>query len=62
MLQKLYAVLKLTRCYLHSKNLPCHLFGDLKPEKKMSLLLLLRFRLNLFPLSYLSGVKDHLLF
>ena len=58
----LYQFLKRDTYYLHSKTLRCHLFGHLKPEKKyMSLFLLLCFGLNLFPLSYLSRVKDHLL-
>ena len=54
----LYQFLKLNSYYLHNKTLQCHLFGDLKQEKKMSLFLLLCFGLNLVRLSYLS---DHLL-
>ena len=30
----LYQFLKLNSYYLHNKTLRCHLFGDLKPEKK----------------------------
>ena len=59
MLQRLYAVSipKTEQLLSTHETLQCHLFGNLKPEKKI----LLCFGLNLFRLSYLSGVEDHLL-